>query len=1198
MKENIGSKTLAVFIVLTILLSTVAVLYTMNIGTMQTAGATMGVDEWQNSSTGAEILNMSTEDIYYGNTVTVKFNGSLINDTCYVYKPSYNKTWNDGVGDYVYSVDWTKLSGSSLSPTHAEPQTEIMFDRAGLWLVVEDNAPYLDKFNMSNMSYYDVSEGSWEDIVGWFWVNATDWTIELSDRTVKYGHNDSVTITVKQGGNPISRPCWIDIWLLNESSSELVYHKELEAADEGVWTITGSFMYTLTHSNGAGIYQITAYDDAVYGESGYAKHEMEVYEDEGSGGVTPEKGYNDTFGNTSIWTKFDGRILNSSGNVLNGNWNDTTYRYDTCGPFDPPEFWATPVNLTVAAGEPQLSIPERNATMYWSFPGEVNVSIKDYDGNDITTPYTVIVLNRAKENVTANITLDKQNGYCRIISDSWGINGSHIWGTNGTWYIRIVKSDVGNASEEWNGTVKFKVTRAPGVQIKLIDDGDGNNDGELSEVPHVDNQPLTIKFQVINRKHGYLGAGDQTEDMKNITLSGNALLLSSETTLYEYNEMIPGSVQFTGGKTWEVNITPTMAPNGGELTISVNWGNWGTDEETIMIGGSLLNGTVVSISPEEFVIGENITLTVRVTTPTGMPGYNAYVALYYINNSGGLQHLINWTNGGGTSTGEFYFFFNVSQQTDNQTNVWPTIEAPRYIAAYADLNNVGYGYGYAKMKPKSDLGVKLSKDTLMAGEATDFWINVSIVDENCNSTGTPDDTNLHVRIYNETGDDVTDSIGSITTSQLDGDATIELTGEYITEPGIYTIYAYNNTHNSEGCNATLTVVPVDVTCDISEFIWNVDDNISATFTVTWQGQPVGNGTLRIFNITDTGTYNKTWVNYTAGNATIDVEVTNGVVTIHNITANYLPPEVGLMNITFAYRPENAGDYANATGVIPVKVADVTPTPDMVALNEPATVNILVSGRGEPLEGVFVSIDGPGNIQLNTSSGSDGIATFSFVPTVTGEIEILVENRTTGVKIEITAHTLNIDAPAQVNEDEEFTVTVKDENDNPVEGAQVKFTGTGETKTTDENGEVKFIGTVPGTLPYATYKLIATKAGYRGDEETIIVANLFQLYIDAPAEVDAGSTFNVKVTSDAGVVYGVDVTFNDVTKTITGLDGVTFTAPTKVDKKTPYDITASKEGYKTATATVTVKPAGIPGFELITLIAATGVAFILLRKRRH
>ncbi|RLF26547.1 MAG: hypothetical protein DRN01_04495, partial [Thermoplasmata archaeon] len=397
---------------------------------------------------------------------------------------------------------------------------------------------------------------------------------------------------------------------------------------------------------------------------------------------------------------------------------------------------------------------------------------------------------------------------------------------------------------------------------------------------------------------------------------------------------------------------------------------------------------------------------------------------------------------------------------------------------------------------------------------------------------------------------------------------------------------------------TFTVVPVDVSCDKSEFIWNVDDNISATFTVTWQGNPVGNGTLRIFNISDAGTYNQTWLNYSADpTAYIDVDVVNGVFTMSNITANALPANKGVMYITFSYRPEeSSSDFATASGTVPVKVADATPTPDMVALNEPATVDILISGRGEPLEGVFVSIEGPGNIALNATTGSNGVATFSFVPTVTGDIDILVENRTTGTKIAITAHSLDITAPAQAEEDEEFTVTVKDENGNPVEGAQVKFSGTGETKTTDANGQVKFTGTVSGTLPYATYKLTATKPGYRSDEETIMVANIFQLYIDAPAKVSASSTFTVKVTSDAGVVYGVDVTFNGETKTITGPDGVKFTAPSNVNKATPYDITASKEGYKDATASISVEPASVPGFELVTLIAAIGVAFILLRRR--
>ena len=47
------------------------------------------------------------------------------------------------------------------------------------------------------------------------------------------------------------------------------------------------------------------------------------------------------------------------------------------------------------------------------------------------------------------------------------------------------------------------------------------------------------------------------------------------------------------------------------------------------------------------------------------------------------------------------------------------------------------------------------------------------------------------------------------------------------------------------------------------------------------------------------------------------------------------------------------------------------------------------------------------------------------------------------------------------------------------------------------------------------------------------------------------------------------------------------------------ITASFGTFTDATETVTIGPApGVPGFEVLTLLVALGVAFILLRRRRH
>ncbi len=1186
MSKEIRSKTLAMAIAFIMVTSVLVILNTATAKyeDMTTYDKIPGVNAWQGANwsvaneTNATVLKTSTTELYYNHQVEIEVNHSLnwSAGPYFLYYPVYTGKW----GGSSYNLTWKKYTVTG-APDPSINGSDYIFGEtgegavtlnvSGLWLI--DNDDIHDCHNLSRMN---------ATVPAWFWVNTSkEYTVTVSDTTFPYDSIGEITIDVDHGTD--DQPATMIDIRADNGTSVFVKNK---------FTSTGSLSDINKNSSvfkWAGNYTVYVYYDT--DDAG-----TDIYYFEGS---DYHKYYSTSYGQ--------------------GSWNSTAtyYTYDLCGPWDPPEYNATPVKIVVESGVPTLSIPEANATQYWSFPGEVNISVKDYEGNNITfsSNNSIVILNDDKENVTANFTIKYGAGYIRIYpknqtgTSGWGKNGSHVYGNNGTWRAWIRQDKDGDGIFEWNGTAKWKVTRAPGVQIKLIDDDGGlstdDNDGVIPKVPSNTEQPITIQFQVISRNHDYLGSGDFDTDARNITLSGNALLLDGEKTLYEYNQMLPGSVYVTGStaKTWHVNITPTMALNGGEITISVDWGSFGTATQTISIGGSKLNGTIVSISPSEFVIGQNVTLTVTVTGPTGYPYPNAYVALYFINDSGGLEAKINETNGGGTTSGEYTFFFNVSQQTDNQSQVtgWGSDpKAPRYIAAYVELPNVGanpyaYGYAYAKMKPKSDFGVEISKDTFMAGQLTDFWINVSIVNNDCNKTDEIETTgDLHVEIYNESGENVTSDFVNWGWS-LSGDDALENTDAYALEPGTYTIFAYNNTHNSEGCNATFTVVPVTVTCDKSEFIYMYDDNISATFTVTWQGQPVGNGTLRIKNITDAGTYNKTWVNYT-GNSTIDVEVVNGVVTIHNITANYLPTNSGIMYIDFAYQPEGSTVFANATGRIPVKVPDATPDPSEVALNEPANVEVTVTGRGEPLEGVFVSIDGPGNLAMNGTTGADGTITFSFVPTATGDINIKVYNRSTGSKITVTAHTLNIDAPAQANEGETFTVTVKDENGNAVSDAQVTFSGTGETKTTDSSGQVTFTGTVSGTLPYMTYKLTATKAGYKSDEESITIVGVPQLYIEAPATVDAGSTFTVKVTSDTGAVYGVDVTFNGETKTITGPSGVTFTAPSSVTKETSYPITATKDGYKDGKADITVKPAGVPGFELITLIAAIGIAFILLRRR--
>jgi len=1188
------------------------VLNTLNVKFVEEASAQMGVDEWQGTNTtpasSKNILNQTTEDLIYGQTETIKFNGTNINVDSYVYKPQYDKLWD---GKYVYRANWTKVDGK-LPASDAEPSKSVVLDRAGLWLVIADDDPVFsqgDSFNMSNMSIYDVSDGAWEDIVGWFWVNSSTWTVTLDYNTAIYDNNDSVIVTVPEAAASTG---WIDMWLLDGTSRSLIYHHELVLADAGIWTIAN--LYTYTHDYGAGIYQFTAYEDID------PYHDMNVYGENGDSGVNA--GYNETFGNGSIaqWAMFDGSIRDCDGNTATG-WAKATYKYATCGPFDPPEYLADGVNLTVGAGAPSTSIATANLTQYWNFSGGLNITLKDYGGNNITTPYNVYVLNDDDENVTGNFTvggtglIQTFSGYFLINSSNWGKNASSgsIFGENGTWSARIVKTNVGNTSEEWNGTAEWTVTGAPGLQFKWIND-DGNltsgtdNDGFILSVPTLAQQPLNISFQLISATHTYYGAAATagqapSEKGANITLSGDALFTG---TL----DKIPG-VQFVGN-TWYINLIPLMNTNGGEITISANWKNEGTATGTLTIGGDDLNGSIVTISPTAFVVDQNVTITVTVTGPTGYPYPNAYVALYWVSDSGVIYGLINATNGKGTTSGEYTFFFNATQQTTNQTlagNPWfgGAIKAPRNISAYVNTPTVGYGYALATMKPQSDLKVtaeasaSASTTTLMAGKRYNkIWFNTTVVDSIGNFTGYPADAGLKVRIYNETGADVTGdtSISSLATTDTDGKANQTATNEYFLKPGTYTVYAYNNTHNSEGNNATLVVKAVDVTCTKEEFIWKFDKNTSAIFMVKYNGELI-NGTLKLYNITDVGDYNRTWVNESgSGNGTISLTIINGVATLSNITAGYLPGSKAQENITFMFKLDASGaQYAKPNGFIPVKIPDVAPTPAIIPYNEEAKLSIRVTGRGTDLGDVFISIAVPGLDETNTTTDAQGIATFAFIPRQTGDIAIKIENRTSTTSVKITSWSLYISVPTSADEADTFVVTVRNEsiNGDVIEGATITFNG--ETYTTASDGTAT-INSLASIKVDTDERVTATLEGYTPASDTIKIINKPNLEITIDQTADGGkyvSPVDVYVSDDDGnLITAATVTFGD--QVLTTINGkVTITVTTE----TTGTIGATKTGFSPAEdVSATIKPAGIPGFELLTLIAAIGVAFILLRRRRH
>jgi parallel beta-helix repeat protein len=380
-----GNKILVTLIILVILLSTMMVFKKFDVNIVKQTGATIGVDDWQNTSGGYDILNITTEDLYYNNKVDLKFNGSLINGStgdCRLYKPSYHTEYDSGSGLYEVWVNWTRLGGV-ISPTEHEPTlTDVNLTVSGLWLVCGDNPPSLYQVNMSDMQIYDISDGTWEKIVGWFWVNSSEWTVELSKNSVYYDKNETLTITVKKGGSTVKSTGWIDIWNMSGSNPTLVYHKELTIAMEGVWMISGTLMYYLTHDAGPGIYRVSAYEDI---DPDHDEAE-DIYGLEGGSSEDGVMGFNATFGDVVDWA---GRFIDSGittvirdwmgAQVDTADWSATTYRWDSCGPFDQPEYWADYENFTVITfiyvdDDFNESTPGWNSTHFDNIQDGVNAS--------------------------------------------------------------------------------------------------------------------------------------------------------------------------------------------------------------------------------------------------------------------------------------------------------------------------------------------------------------------------------------------------------------------------------------------------------------------------------------------------------------------------------------------------------------------------------------------------------------------------------------------------------------------------------------------------------------------------------------------------------------------------------------------------------------------------------------------------------
>jgi len=483
------------------------------------------------------------------------------------------------------------------------------------------------------------------------------------------------------------------------------------------------------------------------------------------------------------------------------------------------------------------------------------------------------------------------------------------------------------------------------------------------------------------------------------------------------------------------------------------------------------------------------------------------------------------------------------------------------------------------MEKNHNMKVNVTPATGYAGDNVAYDINVGLV-----NGGHPDDDGLHVRLYNETGALVT------------GDDALDIAGDYsisdyehILSGGTYYLYAYNDTHDSRGYNATVVITNYTVTASPSVLAWNIDTETNMTFHVA----PAGNGTLTLYNMSGQAEASN------EGDDT-SIAIENGVGTLETVNATTLG------NVTYSYEPDGGADR-HANGLLRVTTATATPSPAIIYLGEATVVTITVThpATGAPLQDVRVGLDHGMELnetilaKLPTDQFTDSAdkVQFSVTADASGNVTIYLENETDPdnefVIIAQARSPMTITLNPSVDEGKTFTAEAKS-NGVLITGATVTFTFDGQTwPTTTGSATI----TAPTVSTSMAFPITATAEGYSTATGSIMILNIPKLIVAVSGTVKAGQTFTMTIADDTGApVIGATISFEGQTYTSGAGGVVTITAPSKEGS---YPVTATFPGYDAVSATVTVGPGGgIPGFELLTLIAAIGVAFLLLRRRRN
>lgn len=1132
-----GNKILATFIVFAMVLSTMVVLNKEEVSALTPGVEGQGVNAYGNATTDLE-FGVTYTSIRIDTSAWIYDPG----DKYYMYYPQYVCAQTAGLPADHFTWDGPYVAG--LTQVYVEPtggndilefSESITFNRSGMYI-------------FDNNSVHDGDTPS--DYAGYIWVNTSNLFSLQADDELDFGSTGDYDITVGWGTSD-EEGCMIGIV---DPIGTTIYHKWRQTGLASLG-IEGNFSM-------AGTYNISAYRDSSLDNS----NSIYQYQDE----------------NYNVYDKLYGSDY--SGGFPNAVYTaGELYNYNNMGPWDPPELNATTEMITVNTAQPNVKATNLSSA-YWGYELLIEVNVTAPNGSGIAGGNISLRKAAGGKNIWDGmypdiLFTDTGEGNYTIEIPRY-VAGSSNWTQlgNTSWYLVFAKNIPGtDSTEEWNTSKRFTIkgTTAP-VNLVITSDGDNNGgDGTFTDnkvdVPDfvgIAPETVDIDFLIYGRSIG----GDRAYYGDNAWEDGDDIYVTGDI-LYPCS-VVQGNLINNGGGAWTASVIPTKP--GGTISLKIKWTgpDNGTDSESI----NIVNGSFVSANIESLTYGDETDITVTVRNMGGT--LQEYGTVYLVWRDGAeINHTSGNAQPGKGENGEYTFKILAADMIG---------VAPHNItiAGFTPGANM-WGYAKVKLTKNHNLVVNCTPTAAYAGDETVYNIDIT---EDGEAPSVYSD--ITVALYTETGKLVTGIDAWSENGKYDiNDEIMYLSG------GTYQLYAYNDTHDSEGYNATIEITPYSVAVSPNVLAWLIDKETNLSFEVT----PAGNGTLTLENMTSapSGAYD---------GDTHFIDILDGAGTLPEVNAS------NLGNITYSYQSHDGGESRPADGLLRITTATATPNPSTIYIGKATNIEVTIThpATGEPIEGVEVDLDYELNATTTilsrkpatVTTDGDGKVQFSIQSEANGNITIYIEQGTDPdnpfVIMSKAEKTMTIKTDPSVNEGKGFVVKAYDINNDLITDTIVYFTFDGETQGTTD-GIYEF--TAPPVPESLDYRIEANAEGYSTDDTTIKVINQPQLFVKAPSKGNAKKSFTVKAGGDDGNSYGITITiYSDETltnevdsDTTAGPDGISFT----INKKGTYYIVASKANYEDSTAAkikIAAEDQG-PGFELLTLIIAIGVAYILLRRRR-